>query len=135
MTAAAAAEAEAAVRQRQRQRVLEGVRAVMLACSVLERSDELRPRYRAALSRAHTTPSYLLGLLGSARPARCARPVRPARDLQSLTRLGLFDQTGRAYSETLSWAGSRMPVALNIETNILVHGMHGHTLVYIYIFV
>ena len=30
--------------------------------------------------------------------------------------------------ETLHWAGPRMPVALNTETNILVHGMHGSTL-------
>ena len=29
------------------------------------------------------------------------------------------NQTGQAYSETLRWAGPRMPVALNTETNIL----------------
>ena len=44
--------------------VLERVRAVMLACSLLERSDALRPRFRAAMSRAHTHPGWLWQLLG-----------------------------------------------------------------------
>ena len=42
---------------------------------------------------------------------------------------------GSAGPETLHWAGPRMPVALNTETNILVHGMHGYALVYIYIYI
>ena len=46
------------------ERILERVRAVMLACSLLERSDTLRPRFRAAMSRAHTHPGWLWQLLG-----------------------------------------------------------------------
>ena len=38
----------------------------MLACSLLERSDALRPRFRAAMSRCHTRPSWLWGLLADA---------------------------------------------------------------------
>ena len=45
------------------------------------------------------------------------------------------NRTDQAYSETLRWAGPRMLVALNTETNILVHGMHGYALVYIYIYI
>ena len=47
-------------------RVFERVRAVMLACSLLERSDATRPRFRAAMTRAHTTPAWLWRLLGDA---------------------------------------------------------------------
>jgi len=42
------------------------VRGVLLACALLERSDDLRPQYRAALSRADTQPERLLELLGTA---------------------------------------------------------------------
>ena len=44
------------------------------------------------------------------------------------------NRTGQAYPETLHWAGPRMLVVLSAETNILVHGMHGYALVYIYIY-
>ena len=43
--------------------VVEAVRAVTLASTALERADDSRPRFRAALGRAHTTPAYLWGLL------------------------------------------------------------------------
>ena len=46
--------------------VIERVRAVMLSCTLLEASDELRPKYRAAMSRAHTTPSRLWQLMATA---------------------------------------------------------------------
>ena len=46
-----------------------------------------------------------------------------------------FADQVQAYPETLYWAGPRMPVALNTETTILVHGMHGYALVYIYIYI
>lgn len=55
-----------AAHPRPSQLVLERVRAVMLSCSLLERSDELRPRFRAAMSRAHTSPDYLWQLLAGA---------------------------------------------------------------------
>ena len=45
---------------------LERVRAVMLSCSLLERSDALRPKLRAALSRTHTSPEWLWQLLAGA---------------------------------------------------------------------
>ena len=48
--------------------------------------------------------------------------------------LGRSSPLGSDGPETRHWAGPRMPASLNRETNILVHGMHGHTLVYIYIY-
>ena len=53
-----------------------------------------------------------------------SRPLGSARTRSS-------NPLGSAGPETLHWAGPRMPVALNTETNILVHGMHGSALVYI----
>ena len=57
--AVAAADATAAL-------LLQRVRAVMLCCSLLERSDSLRPKYRAAMARAHTPPAWLWRLLSRA---------------------------------------------------------------------
>ena len=59
--------------------------------------------------------------------------VEPAR-LRWGARHRSSSPLGSAGPETLHWAGPRMPASLNRETNILVHGMHGHTLVYIYIY-
>ena len=65
--------------------------------------------------------------------ARSASEIEPAR-----LRLGARHRSSSPFGsvgpETLHWAGPRMPASLNRETNILVHGMHGHTLVYIYIY-
>ena len=56
--------------------------------------------------------------------------VEPAR-LRWVARHRSSSPLGSAGPETLHWAGPRMPASLNRETNILVHGMHGHTQVYI----
>ena len=68
-------------------RAIEGVRALMLACSVLERSDELRPRYRAACSRAHTTSAHVLSLLGEELASSISDGVAPATLAAALSRL------------------------------------------------
>ena len=59
--------------------------------------------------------------------------VEPAR-LRWGARHRSSSPLGSAGPETLHWAGPRMPASLNRETNILVHGMHGHPLVYVYIY-
>jgi len=75
---------EAKVRTR---RAIESVRALMLACSVLERSDELRPRYRAAFTRAHTTSAYVLSLLGEELASSISDDLAPATLAAALSRL------------------------------------------------
>ena len=46
------------------------------------------------------------------------------------------NRTDQAYSETLRWAGPRMPVALNTETNILrAWNARVRTSIYIYIYI
>ena len=98
-----------------------------------------------ALEMAARTRSALLGRSKwTLEPARLRWGARHGRSspLGSAEALGQTEpnenkpnQTGQAYPETLHWAGPRMPVALNTETNILVHGMHGYALVYIYIYI
>ena len=72
-------------------------------------------------------------LLENTAPADVSE-VEPAR-LRWGARHWRSSPLGSAGPETLHWAGPRMPASLNTETNILVHGMHGSALVYIYIFI
>ena len=83
--------------------VLERVRAVMLACALLERSDHLRPSYRAAMSRAHTTPEWLWSLLADALSLQAER----AREGERATKRDLgheLEVSGKAVGQPLSWS-------------------------------
>ena len=118
---------------------------------------EMAARARSALRGRSTWPFELARLRQGARncPAWLLEKHRTCRRFQLRTHSALLGRStfaleparpcwgarnrrssplGSAGPETLHWAGPRLPVALNTETNILVHGMHGYTLVYIYIY-
>ena len=89
-------------------RVLERVRAVMLACSLLERSDQLRPRFRAAMGRAHTDPAWLWQLLSTALALEVEQPEEESAGVQGPHRtvagaLGA-GEVASAASRLLRWA-------------------------------
>ena len=84
--------------------------------------------------RKHCTCRRFRSRARSAPLGRSTLALEPAR-LRWGARNRSSSPLGSAGPETLHWAGPRMPASLNRETNILVHGMHGHTLVYIYIYI
>ena len=62
--------------------------------------------------------------LGSAKALEIARPG--CSKTLHLPTFAKSSPLGSAGPETLHWAGPRMPASLHKETNMLVHGMHGH---------